>query len=195
MKEQSFFSKYKWYIIGAIVLILILMPIGFYNSFVTMNQDVNSKWSEVESQYQRQAELIPNLVSSVKGYKQFEAGLLTNLTELRSQWQSASQTGSQLDQDKVGSQMNSALGRLIAVYENYPDLKTVQTVTSLMDELAGTQNRITVARGRYIESIQGFNTAVLKFPANVFAGMFGYTSKEYYKAAPESMTTPKVDLG
>jgi len=183
-------EKYKMFIIvGVIILLLAGWFVGMYNGFVAMDQNVKGSWSEVESQYQRQANLVPNLVSSVKGYAQFEQSTLTEITAARSKWQSQTTVAGQ---DEAGNQLYSALSKLLVVYENYPDLKTVSTVSNLMDELAGTQNRITVARGRYIDAIKAFNTGIKMFPANVFAGMWGFTEKTYYQAAPGAMETPTV---
>jgi len=196
MAKKSFFEKNKmWIIIGILVLILVVYPIGLYNSFVSKEQTVMGEWSEVENQYQRQSDLIPNLVNSVKGYKEFEQGLLTEITELRSQWQTASSSGDTYTMDQTGSEMTSALSRLLLVYENYPDLKTIESVSSLMDELSGTQNRIAVARGRYIDAVKNYNIGIKKFPAMIIAGMFGFEEIEYYTAEEGSMETPVVDLG
>ena len=174
-----------------LLVFLVFLPVGAYNSFVTKNQDVNAKWSEVENQYQRQADLIPNLVAVVSSYAGFEAGLLANLTNLRSQWQ-ASLSSDLVQRDQTGVEMTSALARLIAVAENYPDLKANTQYTALSDELSGSQNRIVVARGRYIESIQSYNTAIVTVPNNIYAGLFGFSQKQYYQAPPGSLVTPSL---
>jgi len=185
---NDMWKKYKMpIIIGAVLLVLVGWVAGTYNSFIGLNQGVLAKWSEVENQYQRQADLIPNLVSTLQNYQQFEKGTLTEITGLRTQWQSAA---TDLEKDTVGVQMTNSLGRLIATFEGYPDLKTITAVSSLMDELSGTQNRISVARGRYIEAVQGYNSAIKYFPGNLLAGMFGFTEKQYYTA--QSLTTPNV---
>ena len=188
--EKSFLEKYKTLIIvGVVVLLLAMYVIGMYNSFVTLDQGVQSKWSVVNNEYQRQADLIPNLAATLKNYEQFEAGTLTEITQMRSQWQSAT---TEAQKDQAGVEMSGSLGKLIATFEAYPDLKTITAVTGLMDELAGSQNRISVARQRYIEEITAFNIAVKRFPASIFAGMFGYSAKEYYSAEAGSMETPDV---
>jgi LemA protein len=179
-------------IVALILLVfLVFLPVGAYNSFVTKSQDVSAKWSEVENQYQRQADLIPNLVAVVSSYAGFESSLLTNLTNLRSQWQ-ASLSSDLVQRDQTGVEMTSALARLIAVAENYPDLKANTQYTALSDELSGSQNRIVVARGRYIESIQSYNTATVTFPNNIYAGLFGFSQKQYYQAPPGSLVTPSL---
>lgn len=172
----------KWIAIG-IVLIVVLGVVGWvigtYNGFISKEQDYMAKWSNVENHYQRQADLIPNLVATLKNYQQFEQETFTTITELRSQWSAA---GTVSEKDAAGQEMNSALGRLIATVENYPELKTIEAVNNLMDELAGTQNRISVERMRFIESVQIYNTAIRVFPANTLANAFGFEQVDYYEA-------------
>ena len=184
----------KWIAIGIVALVVIVLVFGFigmYNGFVIKEQNYMAKWSEVESQYQRQADLIPNLVGILKDYQQFETDVLTDITKLRSQWQEST---SLVEKDTVGQEMTGSLGRLIATFEAYPELKTIEAVNNMMDELAGTQNRITVARGRFIESVQIFNTGIKVFPANVFAGMFGFEAAEYFEATEGIDSSVDLDL-
>lgn len=176
-------------IIVVVLLIIIAIPISAYNGFVGLDLEVQGKFSELQSQYQRQADLIPNLVAVVGSFAGFEAGLLQNVTAMRSAW---TQAQTPYDIDKAGTEMTSSLSRLIAVAENYPDIKSSEQYTGLRDELSGTQNRITTARGRWIEAIQAYNTAVRMFPGNVFAGMFGFGAKEFFQVTPETFTTPSV---
>lgn len=184
----------KWVAIG-IVLIVVLGIVGWlvgtYNGFIAKEQDYMSKWSEVENQYQRQADLIPNLVTTLKNYQQFEQETFTAITELRSQWSSANTIA---EKDTVGQEMNSALGRLIVTVENYPELKTIEAVNNLMDELAGTQNRISVARMRFIESVQKYNTAIKIFPASVLANAFGFEQVDYFEAKEGVDSGITIDL-
>jgi LemA protein len=188
----SIWEKHKVAIIGIVIILVIIgFVVSMYNGFVVLDQDVNAKWSEVENQYQRQFDLIPNLLNLVRSYKVYEGELLTNLTELRTRW-AASAT--QLQKDEIGQEMQVGLSRLIAVVENYPTLKADTQYTNLKDELVGAQNRIATARTRYISSIQSFNTAVKIFPGNVFAGLFGFSEKEYYKAQEGALTTPVVNV-
>ncbi|MBI2446108.1 LemA family protein [Candidatus Micrarchaeota archaeon] len=180
--------------IGVIVLLGLFVMLS-YNGFVSMDQDVNAKWSEVENQYQRQSDLVPNLVSVVSSSVRIETSLLQNVTEARSRWQSASGL---LNKDIAGVQMTNGITALVTAVstaENYPELQANKQYVALTDELAGTQNRISVARGRYIESIQKFNTAVKQFPGNVLAGSFGFSGKEYYQAKVEAMQTPSLGSG
>jgi len=179
----------------AVILILGVYVISGYNRFVALDQDINGKWSEVENQYQRQADLIPNLVSIVSSAVKTETSFVKDVTEARSRWQSAQ---GQMAKDTAGIQMSngiSALVNAVAVSEDYPVLQANKQYVALTDEVSGTQNRITVARGRYIDSIKSFNIAVKSFPSNVLASVFGFSAKEYYQAAESSMTTPKLGTG
>ena len=179
--------------IGAIAVLLILgvSYIVVYNNLIGLNQRVTSQWATVEVEYQRRIDLIPNLVNSVKGYQQFEAGLLTNITALRSGWMSSN---SSADRIKYGTALDSALGRLLVVYENYPELQTVSLVAGLMDELAGTENRIAVERMRYNLAVQDFNTAIHTFPGFLVSGSLGYVDRPYYNSSPLSSTVPPVNI-
>lgn len=180
-------------IIAALVLILVFGVIGMYNNFVTLNQNVDGKWSEVESQYQRQADLIPNVVSAVSSAVSVETNFVKDVIDARTRFQSAT---TQAAKDQAGVQMNNGISALVsAVAEGYPTLQANKQYTALIDELAGTQNRITTARGRYIEAIQVYNTAIMRFPGNVFAGMFGFSQKDYYKADLTAMETPVLGTG
>ncbi len=193
-EEKSFLQKHMLPL-AALVIVLIVAGIvaGAYNNFVSLDQNVNSKWSEVENQYQRQADLIPNLVSTVSSAVKVEVDLLKNITEARSRWQTSRNT---LDRDTAGVQMNNGIAALIsavATAENYPVLQANKQYVALTDELSGTQNRIAVARGRYIETIQAYNTAIKSFPNTIFAGWFGFGAKEYYQA--QNLTTPTLGTG
>lgn len=191
----------KGLIIGLVILgfillvglIVVLSFIGMYNNFVTLDQNVNGKWSEVENQYQRQADLIPNFVSSVSSQVGVETKFVKDVIDARTKWTSAQ---TQLQKDTAGQQMNAGITAFVnAVSENYPTLLASEGYTALRDELAGTQNRITVARGNYIQAIQAYNTATKRFPANIVAGMYGFSGKEYYEAKEGSMETPKLGNG
>ena len=190
-------SKVQIALIAVVVVILLiaLWVVAMFNSFVALDQDVLSKWSEVENQYQRQADLIPNLISVVSSAVRVETNFVTQVTEARSRWQ---ESRTPLEKDTAGVQMSNgitALVNAVGVAENYPVLQANAQYVALTDELSGTQNRIAVARGRYIESIQKYNTAIKKFPGNVFAGMFGFGAKDYYRAELESMETPVIGNG
>ena len=195
MASKPFYQTSKGIalIVAAVIILgFVGWVVGAYNNFVTLDQDIKGKWSQVENVYQRQADLIPNFVETAKQYKEFESALLTQLTELRSRWTASA---SLVERDKTGLDLSGALqsafSRLIAVSENYPDLKSSELYRAVQDELAGSQNRISTERGRYIQAIQGFNTALKKFPANILAGSFGFTEKDYYKAE-SPLKTPDV---
>ena len=188
-------NKAPWIILGVIVLVALVLGFwiaGAYNNFIYLDQNVNSKWSEVENQYQRQADLIPNLVSVVSSSVSVETNFVKEVIEARTDWQNAA---SQLDKDEAGVRMNNGVSAFVnAVSENYPVLQANNQYVALTDELAGTQNRITVARKNYIDSIQTYNTAVKSFPSNMLAGMFGFDEKEYYTST-SGIETPSLGNG
>jgi len=194
------FTKFKGILISfaiiiIIILILVVYLVGAYNKFVTLDQDVNSKWSEVENQYQRQADLIPNLVSTVSSAVRVETKFITDVTNARSKWQESQNI---FDKDTAGAQMNNgitALVNAVATAENYPVLQANTQYVALTDELSGTQNRISTSRTRYIESIQKYNTAIKRFPGNILAGIYGFTGKDYYKAELNALETPTLGTG
>ena len=176
-------------------MIFLILFISKYNTFVTLDQDVNGKWSEAENQYQRQADLIPNLISVVSSSVKIETNLIKEVTESRTKWQNSKTL---FEKDFAGAEMNNGITALInavATSENYPVLQANKQYIALTDELSGTQNRITVARGRYIESIQKYNTAIKRFPGRLFADLYGFGEKEYYKAELGSLKTPEIGSG
>lgn len=184
-------------IFGPVAIIIIILGvfallfIPKYNSLVTAEENVDSKWAQVENQLQRRYDLIPNLVESVKGYAKHEQEVIASITEARAQLGNA-QTPEQ--QAIANDALNGALGRLLVVVENYPNLKADANFRQLMDELAGTENRLAVAREDYNNEVQGFNKIVKRFPGNVVAGMFGFEQKEYFKAAAGAEKAPAVDF-
>ena len=180
--------------IGIIVIILVVLSLLFipkYNSFVTAEESVDSKWAQVENQLQRRYDLIPNLVESVKGYANHEKEVIASITEARAQMGSAQ---SPKEQAVANDALNGALSRLLVVVENYPNLKADANFRQLMDELAGTENRLAVAREDYNNEVQAFNKTVKRFPGNLIAGMFGFEQKEYFKAAAGAEKAPSIDF-
>ncbi|MFB7160395.1 LemA family protein [Lysinibacillus sp. NPDC056232] len=180
--------------IGIIVIILVVLALLFipkYNSLVTAEESVDSKWAQVENQLQRRYDLIPNLVESVKGYANHEKEVIASITEARAQMGSAQ---SPKEQAVANDALNGALSRLLVVVENYPNLKADANFRQLMDELAGTENRLAVAREDYNNEVQTFNKTVKRFPGNLIAGMFGFEQKEYFKAAAGSEKAPSIDF-
>ena len=193
VKQKPLYSK-PWFwilIIIAIIAIIALWLIGTYNNFIIMTQKIDNQWAQVETQYQRRIDLIPNLVNTAKGYMQFERSLLNEITELRTQWMSMTDVD---DKVNIGNALDSALGRLIAVFESYPTLQASQPIASLMDELAGTENRIAVERMRYNERVRAYNTAVLVFPSNMIANMFGFSQRPYFESQEGAEIAPVVNL-
>lgn len=185
-------SKTWWIIIGVAVL-LVLYLIVAYNNFVGLEQGINGKWSEVESQYQRQFDLIPNLVSIVSSSVSVETKFVKDVVAARTAYASA---GTALAKDAAGQQMNNGISAFVsAVAESYPVIQANKQYIALTDEVSGTQNRITVARGEYIKAIQSYNIAILRFPARLVAGLFGFGAKEYYQAEAGALGTPKLGTG
>jgi LemA protein len=163
-----------------------------YNKFTAQEEDIKSKWSEVENQLQRRNDLIPNLVETVKGYAKQEQTVYGEIADAR-----AKLAGAQTPADKINAanQESSALARLLVVVENYPQLKSDAQFARLMDELSGTENRLAVSRMRYNESVQTYDTARRQFPANVTAKMFGFKEYPYFNVPDSAKAVPKVDFG
>ncbi|MPL67860.1 Protein LemA [bioreactor metagenome] len=178
-----------WIIAGVIVAIVVVMGISGYNSLVSMNENVNGKWSQIENQLQRRADLIPNLVSTVKGYAAHEQQAIQAVAEARTKLGGAQGPAAKAQAD---ADLNSALSRLLVVVENYPNLKADANFRALMDELAGTENRIAVARKDYNDAVQIYNTKIRSFPTTIYAGMLGFGDKEYFRAAEGAQQVPNV---
>lgn len=178
-------------IIGAIVVVAALYIGGTYNSLVTKNESINGQWAQVENQYQRRFDLIPNLVSSVKGVMAQEQEIFTALADARSRYSGAVTTDAKV---AAASQVESALSRLLVVVENYPTLKSSETVQNLMIQLEGTENRISVERKVYNDTVLAYNTGIKIFPRSVIAAMFGFGQHAYFEMVDEAATAPKVDL-
>ena len=190
----------KKIILVAIAAIFSMTSCSTYNGMVTKEEAVKSAWSNVETQYQRRADLIPNLVSTVKGYAAHEETTIKEVVEARAKATSVNLTLDDLTPEKLAayqkaqSAVTSALGRLIAVSENYPDLKANQNFLELQAQLEGTENRITVARKEFNDATQTYNVAVRKFPANLIAMIFGFDQKAYFEADAAAAAAPKVEF-
>lgn len=172
-----------------------------YNTLVTMQESVTSAWSQVENQYQRRADLIPNLVKTVQGAADFEKSVLTEVTDARSRVGQVKLSAEDLSDpqkfeqfQKAQDQLSSALSRLLVVSENYPQLKANESFLQLQSQLEGTENRISVERRRYNETVQTYNTEVRSFPALIMAKIFGFKEKEYFKAVTGSEKAPDVNF-
>jgi LemA protein len=169
-----------------------------YNSMVTADENIKGKWGEVQTQYQRRADLIPNLVSTVKGEANFEKGTLTAVVEARAKATSVQVDASKLTPESIQAyqaaqgQLSTALGRLLSVTENYPTLRANDAFRGLQTQLEGTENRIGVARRDFNEAVQAYNGKIRSFPANITAKMFGFKEKGYFQAEPGSDKAPEV---
>jgi LemA protein len=188
-------------IIVIVVLILGFSVLGTYNDLVAKQQAVEAAWSQVENVYQRRADLIPNLVATVKGYAAHESGVLEAVTASRAQVGSMQISPEILNNpaefqkfQNAQANLGGALSRLLAVAENYPDLKANQNFMELQSQIEGTENRITVERMRFNDTAQAYNTRILQFPANIAARIFGFGKKEYFQSTPGSETAPTVDF-
>ena len=164
---------------------------GTYNGLVGANQQVEASWAQVETQYQRRFDLIPNLVEATKGTMAQEQDVFKAIADARGNYAGAA---TQDEKAAAAGQVESALGRLLVIMENYPTLNSNETVLSLMDELAGTENRVGVERGRYNEQVRSFNTKVKTMPTALIAGMFGFDAKEFFEAVEAAEAAPAVDL-
>ncbi len=182
-------------IVGAFAVLALLIGAsiwGMYNGMVTQNESVTASWSKVESQYQRRFDLIPGLVNATKGVLRQEQAVFGAIAEARTHY-AGTQPGS-TDRVQATNQMESALARLMVIVENYPQLKSDQTVRGLMDELAGTENRITVARDRYNEEVLAFNVQIKVFPRSFLAGMFGFKERPFFKSEETANKAVPVNL-
>lgn len=162
---------------------------GTYNSFVGLDEGVNNAWGNVQSAYQRRADLIPNLVATVKAYSDYEGEVLTEITNARASIGNAKTPEQMANAD---AEFNSALSRLLVVVENYPDLKANQNYLDLQAQLEGTENRIKVERDVYNAKVREYNTKARRFPSNIVAGMFGFSQKEYFESKEGSENAPDV---
>ena len=189
-----------WIIPAIIVVIIIFWGIGGYNGMVSMDESVQNKWADVETQYQRRADLIPNLVNTVKGYAAHESQTLENVVKARSEASSVKVDPQNITPEKLAeyqkaqSGVSSALGRLMVIVEKYPDLKANQNFLELQSQLEGTENRINTARRDFNEAAKGFNTEIRRFPKNILAGMFGFEKKAYFEAEKGAEKAPEVQF-
>lgn len=190
--------KKTWIIIIAVLAVIVVYGITSYNSMVAQDEAVGTAWSNVENQYQRRADLIPNLVNTVKGYAAHEKETFDAVVSARAK---ATQTTISIDEltpekmeayQKAQGAVGSALSRLLAVTENYPDLKANENFQTLQAQLEGTENRISVERRKFNEVAKAYNTNIRRFPKNIFAGMFGFEKRPYFEAEESSEKAPEV---
>ena len=176
-----------------IVLALAAIPLTgcSYNTFVSQEEAIKAQWAQVENQLQRRNDLIPNLVETTKGYATHEEAVFKDIADARAKLLAAKSPEETI---QAANQQTSALGRLLAVVENYPNLKANEQFNRLMDELAGTENRLAVERMRYNEKVQAYNTSRRQFPANLTAKMFGFKEYPFFQAPPDAKQAPKVNF-
>lgn len=179
-------------IIILVIVVAVFMLMGSYNGFVTEEENVDQAYAQVENQLQRRLDLIPNLVNTVKGYAAHEKEVIQSISDARARLAGAK---SPEEEATANAELSGALSRLLVVVENYPDLKADKQFTQLMDELAGTENRLTVARKDYNDQVSVYNKKVKRFPGALIASITGFDKKEYFKADPRAQETPSVDFG
>ncbi|WP_144513030.1 LemA family protein [Bacillus sp. FJAT-22090] len=184
-------------LLGPIIIIVVILAIiagiffSSYNGFVNAEEDVNKSYAQVETQLQRRLDLIPNLVNTVKGFASHEKEVLSNIANARSKLAGASTPE---DQAAANDELSGALSRLLVVVENYPELKADANFRQLMDELAGTENRLSVARQDYNAVVSDYNKKVKRMPGSIVASIFGFDEKEYFKADAAAQEAPVVDF-
>ena len=187
-------------VIVAVVLVLFFWIKGMYNSMVRMDEGVSSAWAQVENVYQRRADLVPNLVATVKGYAEHESSTLEAVVNARAKATQMTVDPSSLSEAEIAQftaaqdELGAAIGRLLVSVERYPDLKANQNFLELQAQLEGTENRITVERQKFNEAARSYNVTIRKFPNNIFAGMFGFEKKGYFKASEGAEQAPAVSF-
>lgn len=197
---MDFLKKHKTIVIIAVLAIIAMWGISAYNGLVSMDEGVQTKWADVETQYQRRADLIPNLVNTVKGYAAHESETLQAVVEARAKATSMNIDPSNMSAEQIANfqkaqdGVSSALGRLLVTVEKYPDLKANENFKELQAQLEGTENRISVARRDYNEAARKYNTTLRSFPKNILAGMFGFEKKSYFEAQEGSEQAPTVQF-
>lgn len=191
--------------VGVVLILMVVMffswVMGIYNNLVTLDENVTQSWSQVENQYQRRADLIPNLVNTVKGVAEFEKETFTQVTEARSRVNQINVSSDMLNDPQAFQQfqaaqnnLGSALSRLLVTVEKYPDLKANENFLQLQSQLEGTENRISVERRKFNQSVQGYNTTIRRFPAKIVANFTGFNEKQYFEAVEGSDVAPKVEF-
>ncbi len=192
MQEKTFFQKNMgWIIIVILLIIAVLWGVGRYNSFISQNEAINGQWAQVDTQLQRRFDLIPNVVATTKGIAAQEQTVFGEIAEARSHY-----AGAQSVDEKAAAagQVESALGRLLVITENYPTLQSSQSFRDLTVELEGAENRISVERMKYNDLVRDFNASVKRFPSSIIAGMAGVSARTYFEVEDSAKEVPKVDF-
>ena len=191
-EEKNFWERnMKWVIAVAIVVVLGLWVVSSYNTFVRGGEQITAQWAQVENQYQRRFDLIPNIVNTVKGVAKQEQTIFGDIAEARTRYSGATTANAKA---QAASQVESALGRLLVIAENYPTLQSSQAYRDLIVSLEGTENRITVERQKYNDLVRIFDTNIKTFPTSIVAGVFGVTERAYFNVPTENQAVPKVDF-
>lgn len=192
-------KNFKYMLLVAVLGVMTLSSCG-YNTMVEKQESVTAQWGNVQNAYQRRADLIPNLVATVKGYAQHEQETFTKVVEARAKATQMTVNPEDLTEENIQKyqeaqgQLSQALGRLLLIQENYPELKANQNFLALQDELSGTENRISVERNKFNNSAQDYNAYIRKFPQVIYSGLFGFKKKGYFEAAQEAQNAPKVEF-
>lgn len=181
----------KKIVIGIVIVVVLIVLYGFstYNSLVTLNVSADTQWKQVEVDYQRRFDLIPNLVESVKGIMKQEQAVFTAIADARTKYSGATTPDARV---RAAGEVESALGRLLVITENYPQLKSSENVTTLMSQLEGSENRISVERNRFNDTIKNYNLKVMRVPSSIVASMFGFGQREYFNAEAGAEKAPQV---
>ncbi len=179
-----------------VIVIIILILVSWYvrsrNNLITLDENINSAWAEIDNQLQRRSDLIPNLVATVKGFAAQEQKVFSDIADARAKLGGASTVS---EKAEGYNELQGALSRLLVVVENYPELKSSQNFIQLSDELAGTENRIAVARKRYNDQVREFNTGIRRFPGSIFAGSLGFVQRDYFEIDENARIAPQVSFG
>lgn len=181
-------------VVGGIVVVLlglVLWAFSFYNNLISQTQAIDSQWAQVETEYQRRFDLIPNLVNSVKGLFEQEQTVFGQIALARTRYSGATTTNEKV---QAAGELESALGRLLVIVENYPEIRSSAAVQQLMDDLAGTENRISVERRRFNELVRDYNTIIKRVPGRFFAGMFGFSERAFFESAEGAQQAPEVEF-
>ena len=192
MQEKNFFQRNMgWMIFLIIVVLLVFWGVSKYNSFIRMNEQITSQWSQVENQYQRRFDLIPNIVATVKGVAGQEQKVFGDIAEARTRYSGAVTAD---ERAQAASQVEGALGRLLVIAENYPTLQSSQAYRDLIVSLEGTENRISVERMKYNDMVKTLNASIKTFPNSILASIFGVKERSYFEVPKENQVAPKVDF-
>ena len=192
MEEKNFFQRnMKWIDVLVVVVLVVGWGVSKYNSFVTQDEKITAQWAQVENQYQRRFDLIPNIVETVKGVAGQEQAVFGQIAEARTRYSGATSAN---DRAGAASQVESALGRLLVIAENYPVLQSSQAYRDLIVSLEGTENRISVERMKYNDLVRDLNTSVKRFPTSLVAAVFGVEERAYFEVPTENQAVPKVDF-